>query len=63
MNFIFYDNKIIPASEPVFLAANRGYRYGDGLFETMKLVNGNILLGDYHFNRLMAGIALLQMEV
>lgn len=54
---------MIPASGPVLLASNRGYRYGDGLFETMKLVRGNIQLGDYHFNRLLAGIALLQMEV
>ncbi|MEI2738646.1 MAG: aminotransferase class IV [Chitinophagaceae bacterium] len=63
MNSICFNGKIIPADEPVLLASNRGYRYGDGLFETMKVIEGKILLSNYHFKRLFAGLALLQFEI
>ena len=49
--------------EPVLLADNRGFRYGDGLFETMKILNSEILLEKYHFQRLFAGLALLKFEI
>lgn len=51
------------AAEPVLLASNRGYRYGDGLFETMKMINGQLILADYHFERLFAGLSLLKFDV
>ena len=63
MNSICFNGKIIPADEPVLLASNRGYRYGDGLFETMKVAEGKILLSNHHFERLFAGLALLQFEI
>ena len=47
---------------PVLLASNRGYRYGDGLFETMKVHRGKILLAAYHWERLSAGMKLLGLE-
>ena len=63
MNSICFNGKFFSADEPVLLASNRGYRYGDGLFETMKVQQGNILLADYHFERLYTGIAMLQFEM
>lgn len=61
--FISLNGKITPADQPVLLASNRGYRYGDGLFETMKLDQGRILLEDLHFKRLMNGLQLLKFEL
>jgi branched-chain amino acid aminotransferase len=60
MNCISLNGKIIAADQPALLASNKGYRYGDGLFETMKIVNGQILLENYHFERLFSGISLLK---
>lgn len=40
-------------------ADNRGYRYGEALFETMKVSKGNIQLEVYHYERLFAGMQLL----
>lgn len=60
--FISFNGKILPADEPVLLADNRGYRYGDGLFETLRLINGKIRLQELHFERLLKGIAALKME-
>lgn len=63
MNSICFNGKIVSGNEPVLMASNRGYRYGDGLFETLKVVNGNTLLTKYHFERLFAGLSLLKFEI
>jgi len=44
MNQICFNGKYINTDDPVFLASNRSYRYGDGLFETMRTNNGNVIL-------------------
>lgn len=63
MNSISLNGKIFQADEPALLASNRGYRYGDGLFETLKIENGQILLEGYHFDRLFGGLALLKFDI
>ena len=45
------------------MASNRGYRYGDGLLETMKVLNSRILLAGYHFERLFTSFSLLKYEI
>ena len=50
-------------SHPVLPADNHSYRYADGLFETMKVVNGQIKLEQYHFERLFSGMKELKFEV
>ncbi|MEO6636993.1 MAG: aminotransferase class IV [Ginsengibacter sp.] len=60
--FIF-NNKFYADNSPVVSPANRGLRYGDGLFETMKSSNGKIINTDFHFERLFAGLSLLQFDV
>lgn len=44
-------------------ANNRGLRYGDGLFETVKFANGSLILSDAHTNRLWAGMHALQFDI
>lgn len=41
---------------------NRSFRYGDGFFETMKLVNGKIALAEFHFERLFTSLVRLKFE-
>jgi branched-chain amino acid aminotransferase len=57
-NGIFHKN-----SAPLVAADNRGLRYGDGLFETLKCINGKIQLADWHFERLFHGLQLLEFEL
>ncbi|MEI9942834.1 MAG: aminotransferase class IV [Chitinophagaceae bacterium] len=63
MNYICVDGKIMPGDQPVLMADNKSYRYGDGLFETMKVVRGKILLEVYHFERFFEGLKLMQFEI
>ncbi len=63
MSFIVVNGQLQKAAEPALLITNRGYRYGDGLFETIKVSRGRILLSDLHFDRLFKGLALLQYEI
>ena len=39
--------------------SDRGLAYGDGLFETMRVVNGAIPLRAFHLSRLESGLARL----
>ena len=57
-----YNGRSFADNENVMSKDDRSYRYGDGLFETMKLIAGNILLKDYHFERLFLGLEVLKFN-
>jgi branched-chain amino acid aminotransferase len=61
--FFTYNDKLYKEGDTVIAPGNRSLRYGDGLFETLKVVKGRIRLGNYHFERLLSGMATLQFEV
>lgn len=63
MNQICFNGKLLPAAEPVLTATSRGYRYGDGLFETMKVQHDQVLLESLHFERLYSGLSLLKISL
>lgn len=62
MSFVCYNGAFILDDQPVLLITNRSYKWGDGVFETIKVYNGQILLKSFHFDRLLASIRLLQMR-
>jgi len=62
-HFFIYNNKVFPANFAVISSGNRSLRYGDGLFETMKMVKGNIINNEFHFERLFHGLSLLQFKI
>lgn len=63
MAFINYNGKILDSAEPIAVVGNRGLRYGDGVFETIKMLNGEIIFEADHLNRLWNGLAVLQFEL
>lgn len=45
------------------LTNNRAFLYGDAVFETVKIVNSNILFLEDHYFRLMASMRVVRMEI
>lgn len=58
-----FNGNFIDEKNPVIKADNRSFRYGDGLFETMKVVMGSIRLKELHFGRLFFGMEQLKIHV
>ena len=63
MNFVHANGSIVERNKAQLSPDNHSYRYGDGLFETMKLIKGDILLEDYHFERLFFGLKTLKFKI
>lgn len=63
MNNVVRDGKLVKRENLSLQPDDHSYRYGDGLFETLKVADGNILLKDYHFERLFSGLGILKFTV
>jgi len=59
LNYYNLDGKIFIESENNISVNNRSFRYGDGFFETMKLVDGKIKLKELHFERILYSLKIL----
>ena len=42
---------------------NRGFKYGDAIFETIKVNNNRIVFWEDHYFRLMASMRMLRMKI
>lgn len=58
---VLLNNEFLPYGS-LLEPGNRGFRYGDGLFETIKVSAGKILLEEFHFDRLFMGLGLMRMN-
>lgn len=43
--------------------SNRSFLYGDGVFETLKVVNNRVLFFEDHYFRLMASMRIVRMQI
>lgn len=62
-HWVNFNGSMTPAATPLVGAGSRAFRYGDGLFETMRADRGGVHLGDFHFDRLFAGMKTLQLSL
>ena len=42
---------------------NRAFKYGDGIFETIKVLNNKVIFWEDHYFRLMASMRMLRMKI
>ncbi|MCX6291801.1 MAG: aminotransferase class IV [Bacteroidetes bacterium] len=61
-DFVNYNGDVFPADQPVLMAGNRAFRYGDAVFETIRLMHGDILFFDSHLDRLKKSMQMLGMK-
>lgn len=63
MEHLIFNGKFYPGDAAIVSANNRGLRFGEGLFETMKAINGNVQFIDEHFARLWQGLQALGFDI
>ncbi|GEL09434.1 branched-chain amino acid aminotransferase [Flavobacterium glycines] len=56
-------NGTLVTQESNILTQNRGFLYGDAVFETVKIVNSKVLYLEDHYFRLMASMRVVRMEI
>lgn len=61
--FVNLNGNLVPADQPILKLDNRSFRYGDGLFETMRIAGGKIQLLKEHLQRLRSGAAVIKLNV
>ncbi|WP_257656871.1 aminotransferase class IV [Parapedobacter lycopersici] len=62
VHYIDFNGKLLPEKETVLTTDNRAFRYGDGLFETMRWMGGKVRFLAYHLERLHEGMRMLQLS-
>lgn len=60
--YVLYNGRFYKNDAPLVTADNRGLRYGDGLFETMRFSGGSIPMQQWHLERLFSGMDMLQFD-
>ncbi|WP_106792146.1 aminotransferase class IV [Aquimarina sp. Aq78] len=57
------NGNLLEDHKAVLAIDNRGYAYGDALFETIRVNSGSILFWEDHYFRLMASMRILRMQI
>lgn len=62
-DYIIYNGDFYEADKPVLKVHNRAFRYGDGLFESIRIINGKLYNFSGHYDRLLAGMKAFHLQV
>lgn len=60
---INFNGDILDQEKFSLTAENRGFKYGDAVFETIKVVNNKVVFWEDHYFRLMASMRMLRMKI
>lgn len=60
---IFLNGQFVPEDRAVVSVFDRGFLYGDGLFETVRIFNGNLFRWEQHLDRLQRGAEFLKIKL
>ncbi len=63
MNFVIINGSLVKTEAAGLSVDDHSYRYGDGLFETLRIEKGIILFKKDHFERLFSGLKILKFNV
>jgi len=57
------DGKLVKKENAKLSVLNRGFAYGDSVFETIRVISGKIMFWEDHYFRLMASMRIMRMEI
>ena len=60
--YINFNGEILPADSILLTITNRAFRYGDGLFESMRVMKGKLKFPELHAERLQKGMKALKID-
>jgi len=60
--YVLFNDEFLAADQALIKASNRSFKFGDGLFESMRMCNGKLQFADLHADRLKAGMKALKMD-
>ncbi|MBS2097897.1 aminotransferase class IV [Carboxylicivirga linearis] len=60
--YICLNGQKTKADQPLLMADNRAFRYGDALFETIRCIHQIPLFFEDHYQRLLSGMSMLKMQ-
>ena len=63
LKYCSLNGKFFQSNKSVLTIQNRSFRYGDGLFETMRANGKEVFFFENHLERLMSGMKILKMKV
>ncbi len=61
-HYILFNDEFFNSDQAVIKATNRGFKFGDGLFESMRMCNGKLMFAEQHADRLRSGMKSLKIE-
>jgi branched-subunit amino acid aminotransferase/4-amino-4-deoxychorismate lyase len=61
-HYILFNDEFFAVDHAIIKSSNRGFKFGDGLFESMRMCNGKLQFAEQHADRLRAGMKALKME-
>src|SRR5262245_61506391 len=59
----FLNGQFLPEEQAVVSISDRGFLYGDGVFETIRVRNGRPLWWERHLERLQRGVRVLKLRL
>lgn len=62
-NYAYVNGRFVPEAEATISIFDRGFLYGDGVFETMRVYGGRILCLFDHMARLVTGSSILAIDL
>ena len=57
------NGQLLPQNNASISVNNRGFAYGDAVFETLRVINGKIIFWEDHYFRLMSSLRIMRMEI
>ncbi|WP_316849617.1 aminotransferase class IV [Pedobacter agri] len=60
--YLLFNDEFHAVDAPILTASNRSFKFGDGLFESMRMIDHKLQFADFHADRLIGGMKAIKMD-